>query len=50
MAVKVSGSRTKTLVELTIDEFEIEGNYLYERAVLERDKLIATGETQTQRR
>ena len=45
MAVKVSGSRTKTLVELTIDELEIEGNYLYERAVLERDKLIANGET-----
>jgi len=40
---KVSGSKTKTLIELTIDELMIEGDYLLDRAVLEMEKLVADG-------
>ena len=41
--VKISGKRTKTLSELTVDELTLEGEYLLERAILERDKLVANG-------
>ena len=40
---KVSGNKTKTLIELTVDELLIEGEYLLDRAILEADKLVADG-------
>lgn len=41
--VKVSGNKKKTLIELTVDELMIEANYILERAILERDKIISQG-------
>jgi len=43
VGVKVSGTKTRTLIELTVDELAIEGQYLMDRAILEQEKLVANG-------